>query len=137
MADLTITAASVVISADARVNNSYVAGEAVTAGQVVYLKAADSRWWLSGTAGSAALAQVGGIALHGASAGQPLAVMEAGDITIGATIAAAVEYYVSNNVGGICPVADIGSADYLSIVGYGISTTVLRLMIKPTGIARA
>lgn len=125
MADITITATSVVPSTGAVINKERVAGETVTAGQPVYLKSSDNKWWKTDSDDTEATAQVIGIALHAASANQPLAVQTGGLLTIGATIAAGVFYYVSNNAGGICPVADLGSNDWVSVVGYGSSTSVL------------
>lgn len=140
MADLSITAANVAVSASARVNNTANAGETITAGMSVYLKAADGRWWKAQCDGVIAESGSGvlrGIALHGSLAGQPLAVMEAGDIVIGATVTVGTEYYVSATAGGICPVADLASTNYLTIVGYAITTTVIRLLMTATGIQKA
>jgi hypothetical protein len=44
MADISVTAASVVPGANATLIQS-TAGETITAGMAVYLKASDSRWW--------------------------------------------------------------------------------------------
>lgn len=140
MADITITATSVAPYASATTITQYLIGETITAGQVVYLKSSDSRWWKAQTDGTAAESGNGtsiGIALNGGAAGQFVAVQTHGDITIGATIATGVEYYVSNTAGGICPVADLGSADYVTIIGYGISTSVLRLDFNATGLTLA
>lgn len=140
MADLSITAANVVQYASARVNTSYLIGETITAGQVVYLKAADSRWWKSqcdGTAAESGSGVLRGIALNGGAAGQPAAVQEAGDIVIGATVTVGLEYYLSSTAGGICPIADLSSTNYLHIVGYGVSSTVVRLLMHASGIQKA
>ena len=140
MADLSITAANVVQSTGARVNNQYVAGETVTAGQVVYLKASDSRWWKAQCDGTAAESGYGvsrGIAMHAASAGQPLAVQESGAITIGATVTVGLEYYLSATAGGICPIADLTTGNYLTIIGYATSASVVTLMMTATGVAKA
>jgi hypothetical protein len=132
MAALTITAANVVAGTGALTNRSYNAGEAVTAGQSVYLKAADSKLWLAQADGTAAESTVFGIALHAASANQPLAIQTGGPITIGATILTGVFYYVSPTAGGLCAVADLGSTNYVTPIGYGTSTTVLQVLPIPT-----
>jgi len=127
MADITITAANVVkTSADTAAG---IAGETITAGQAVYLKASDSRYWKASNA-TAAEANVVGVALHAALAGQPLTIATAGTINIGATTAK-VFYYVSPTAGGICPVADVLSTKYISSVGYATATDG-SFVVKPT-----
>lgn len=137
MADLIITEPNVVKGSGAIVNKDRVAGESVTAGQPVYLKSSDQKWWRAQSDGTAAEADAQGIALHAASADQPLAVQTGGQITIGATIQAGVFYYVSNTAGGICPVADLGTADYVTAIGYGVSTSILYVQPIATGVALA
>lgn len=135
MADLSITAASVIAGTDANVAHG-TSGATVTAGQAVYLDSTDSRYKLAdANSGTAAARQPKGIALHGASAGQPLAVQTSGDITIGATLTGGVAYYLSDTPGGICPVADVGSGEYPCIIGIAKSTTVLDVNIQASGVA--
>lgn len=93
MADLTITAASVVAGSNAT-RDTGIAGETITAGKAVFLNAATNRWMLSDNNGTGTR-EVKGIALNGASANQPLAVLKDGDITIGATLVAGTDYWLS------------------------------------------
>lgn len=138
MADISITPGSVVKGTGAVINRERVAGESITAGQAVYRKASDDKWWRADSdTGSSAEADALGVALHAASANQPLAVQTGGQITIGATIAAGVFYYVSNNAGGIAPVADLGTADYVTAIIYGISTSVAVVSPIATGVVLA
>lgn len=134
MADLTITAANVVQSTNAKVKTDSVAGESVTAGQAVYKKTSDNRWWKAQNDGTQEEAAVSGITLHAASAGQPLFVQTEGVITIGATVAVGTIYAVSATAGGICPVADLGSSAYVSIIGYGQTASLLALAPIITGV---
>ncbi len=141
MADLTIVAASVVKSTGATLEREKVAGESVTQGQVVYL-AADDKWYkaLSASGGSALASGSGtkiGIAMNAASAGQPLVVQVGGNVTIGAAILVGVWYYLSNTAGGICPVADLGTGDFSTILGYGATTGILTLAPTATGLTLA
>lgn len=76
-----------------------------------------------------------GIALNGAAANQPLAVQRSGDITIGATLTPGLAYYLSDTPGGICPVADVGSGEYVILLGLAKSASVLDLDIRATGTA--
>lgn len=134
MADLTITAASVLADAAANTRQG-VAGAALTAGQVVYLDSATGSYKLADSNGAAALRSPVGIALNGAAPGQPVLIALSGPVTIGATMTAGVAYYLSDTPGGICPVADVGSGEYSTILGIATSTTVLNLKIQESGAA--
>lgn len=135
MADLTITAASVVAGTSAKVA-SRTAGASVTAGQVVYLDSADRKFKLADCDSATVAARTpAGIALHAAANGQPLDVLTEGPITIGATLTPGVAYYLSGTAGGICPVADLGSGDYPTIIGIATSASVLNVKIHESGVA--
>lgn len=135
MADLTITAASVVAGAGASINRSGNAGETITAGQVVYKSPTSHKWMKADSDSATAGAKVaGGIALNGASLDQPLAVLTAGPVTIGATLTGGTGYYLSNAAGGICPVADVGSGENVCLLGLATSTTVLEVGIQSSGV---
>jgi hypothetical protein len=135
MADLTITAASVLPGTGAKIVEG-TAGASVTAGQVVYLDSSANSYKLADcNSATAAVRSPAGIALHAASTGQPLAVATAGAVTIGATLTAGVAYYLSGTPGGIRPVADNTTGDYPVILGIATSTTVLNVKIQEAGVA--
>jgi hypothetical protein len=137
MADLTITAASVVAGSGAR-KTTGTAGATVTAGQVVYLDASDNKYKLADCdSATAAVRSPAGIALHGASANQPLTIQVSGSITIGATVTAGVAYYLSATAGGICPVADLASGDYPVLIGLATSAALLNIDLQEAGVALA
>jgi hypothetical protein len=138
MADLSITAASVVAGTNA-VKENGVAGATVTAGQAVYKDASDSGKFklADNDSATAAVRSFYGIALHGAANGQPLTVLKEGPITIGATTAIGVVYCLSSTAGGICPSADIATGDYNTIIGIGTSTTVIEVQPLAAGAAMA
>jgi len=126
MVDLVVTAANVLVGAGAIVESGS-AGGTITAGMPIY-KASDGKI-VAADADSTTVAarQAIGISLNGASLGQPVDYMKmGGEITIGATMTAGVTYYLSGTAGGICPLADVGATEYLSIVGIAKSTTVLK-----------
>ncbi len=136
MANLSITAANVA-QVDGGVFDG-TAGETITAGCVVYLKSSDNRLWLAlaNTPAVPALAAVKGIALHGASAGQPLRIQTSGQITIGATVVVAAVYVLSATAGLICPTADITTTGYYrSVLGVATSTTIITLALNNSGAA--
>lgn len=138
MADLTITAASVVAGSGATKENG-VAGATITAGQAVYKDASDGGKFklADNDSATAAVRSFYGIALHGASSGQPLTVLKDGPITIGATTAVGIVYCLSSTAGGICPSADIATGDYNTIIGIGTSTTVIEVQPLAAGAAMA
>lgn len=135
MADLTITATSVVAGGGAKTTEG-VAGATITAGQVVYYDTSAGTWKLADCdSGTAAVRSPGGIALNGAASGQALRVLTSGPITIGATLTAGVAYYLSGTAGGICPVADLTTGDYPTIIGIATSTSVLDVQFHESGAA--
>lgn len=137
MTDLTITAASVLAGTGAKVTTG-TAGATITAGQAVYLDSASTgKWLLADSDAASAIARGSarfGIALHGASNGQPLDVQTDGDITIGATMTAGTAYYLSDEPGMLCPFADLATGDYVMLVGIATSTTVLRIDTLYSGV---
>jgi len=134
MADLTITAASC-LPTGTNTRQTVQFGESVTAGQVVYLSSSDSKYYKADSdAGSATTAAGAGIALCTAATNQYGAILTNGTITIGGTMTQGKAYYVSNTAGGICPESDLGSGDYVSLIGFATSTTVLSVDFKNTGI---
>jgi hypothetical protein len=131
MAALTVTAANVVqVSGGLR---QYTIGETITAGQSVYLKAADQRVWKTVTTTAATAAAVG-IAVTGGAAGQICLVAESGAvINIGATTER-VHYFVNDTAGGVGLQADVGAADYITRLGYSLTTDgVFYVDIRATG----
>lgn len=137
MADLSITASSVASSSTARLVRG-TAGATFTAGQTGYYDEAAGTYKLADCdSGTAAARSLAGIALNGASAGQPVVFHVEGDLTINAVLTAGVTYYLSPNAGGICPVADLASGDYPTILGIAKSTTVLSVKIHESGVPLA
>jgi hypothetical protein len=133
MADLSITAANVVAGAGST-KVTGTAGATVTAGQLVYFDSADSKYKLADTdSATAAARSPAGIALHAAANNQPLTVLTAGPITIGATVAVGDVYYASGTAGGLAPFADVAAGDYPCIIGICTSTSVLNVKIQEAG----
>jgi hypothetical protein len=134
MADLTVTAASVLWTSGSKLSG--VAGATVTAGQAVYLDSTTSTLKLAQCDGTAAEADAVGIALHAAGAGQPLVYAGPGSvINIGATTAKTTTYLVSETAGGVAPQADIStSTRKITRLGYATATDGTFVVdIKNTG----
>lgn len=136
MTDISITAASVIPGSGATTRDT-IAGATITAGKVVALDPATGKHVLCDTDhATAALRIAKGIALNGASDGQPMKVQTGGPITIGGTMTAGVAYYASNTAGGICPAADVATERSV-LLGIATSTTVLDLDIQDSGVTVA
>lgn len=134
MADLTVTAANVVGS-DVSIGDG-TAGATITAGQTVYVDATDSsKVKLADADASEAAAETKGIALHGASSGQPIRYATKGSLNPGATVTVGTIYVQSATAGGIAPSADLLAGDYVTILGVGISASLIDLDIKASGVA--
>jgi len=136
VADLSITPGNVKAvagSTNLAIKHKITAGATITAGQTVYLDTADGKYKLADANVSAAVATVAGIALTGSSDGQELVIQTDGDIDIGATTVLAKVYVLSDTAGGIQPVDDSASTEYVSIIGVAISTSRLRLGIRNSG----
>lgn len=139
MADLTITAADVVKGSSSS-TDAGTAGASITAGQAVYKDTGDSdKWKLADNDDTALKAGSGGlgIALHAASSGQPLTILLSGDLDVGATLTVGEVYVLSSTAGGICPVADLGTGDYVTILGVATAADNLRVSKNVSGIQHA
>jgi hypothetical protein len=135
MPDLVLVPAEVLPGTGAAYVNG-TAGVAVLAGQVCYLDAATKSFKLADAGDTAATATVRGIALHGATAGQPLALQSGGDITLGAGAAMVVGglYVLSSTPGGIAPVAELIAAMHTTLLGVAVTATSLRLQVLSSGV---
>jgi hypothetical protein len=135
MANLAPTAANVVPD-DGFVYVDGVAGETLTAGMLVYLKSSDTRYWKAHCETSAATAVVAGVVLNGASAGQRVSVMTGGTVTIGDTVGVGTIYILST-AGLICPVTDLATSDYVTILGTATTAAKIKLGILVSGVLKA
>ena len=138
MADLTVTPAQVLKGANAEIESGRLAGEVIDAGESVYLKASDQKWWLADN-GTAAEAAVKGIALASATvAGQPIDVQKGGTITIGAgaSVTAGLILVASANGGKLAAVADVTSGLFMTVIGIADASDGIKLGIF-TGAAHA
>ena len=131
MADISITASAVVPSANAVIKHT-TAGATLTAGQLIYLDTADldangiGKAKLSDANGAAALRVVDGITVGGASAGQPVAIVTYDTaLVVGSGLTANNILILSDTPGGLAPSADLGSGEYLSVIGVVKTATTI------------
>lgn len=135
MAALTITPEQVLAGPGAAVTRYIAAaGVTITAGQAIYDTTGSRIAALADCDALAAAKVCRGIALNGASPGQPVNVLERGEITLGAAAAPAngVPYFLSPTPGGIAPLADILTGDACIYLGVGIGTNRLAVQIHVT-----
>lgn len=137
MADLSITAGSVVADDGAVSKQEYVAGATITAGQAVYVDTANSNVLkLAQADGTALEATVKGIALNGASTGQPCVIAVSGNLDLGATLTVGTAYILSATAGAIAPISDLASSSYLSIIGVATATDNLYMNVFNSGVEK-
>ncbi|MEN6535645.1 MAG: hypothetical protein ABFD89_18420 [Bryobacteraceae bacterium] len=136
MVDISITAANVVVSGTGHSRTSGTAGETIPAGKAYYVDPTTKKWMLADSNSTTAEARhADGVTLNSASLNQPINGVKSGAVTIGGTLTAGVAYYLSDTPGGICPVADIGTGEYVCLLGIALSATVLDVDIHYSGVA--
>ncbi len=136
MADLTITAANVKKGASAKTEEG-LGAVALTAGLAVYKEAATSKFRPTDADSATPEARaVYGVTLNACAADQPVVVHKKGRLAIGATVAVATPYFASATAGGICPVGDLASGMYPTLIGFAVSTTEIDVNIVAAGVAK-
>lgn len=129
MAAITITPANVAWVSGPLLTDQ-VAGEAFTAGQVVYLS--DAGTWLKaqgdGTAVQAGSNKIG-IALATADAAGARVSIASDDaiVSYGAVLAAGLIYIIGDTAGSVYPSADAGTGDKVTVIGLAISTSQIKI----------
>lgn len=136
MADLTITAANV-LKASGGTQVTGIAGEALTAGQSIYVDTADNSKIKLADADAATTAVVAGVTLNDAATGQPIEYLTVGNYNPGATVVLGETYATSITPGGIAPIADILSGDFITIIGIATTTSNINININVGGVAQA
>lgn len=127
MADISITAASVKPGASTTTLQRVQYGATITQGQAVYPDDTDSNKYKLADADVAASALAGGIAITPGVANDYGFVATLGPVNMGATLAVGQTYVVSTTAGGVCPLSDLASGDYVRILGQATTTALLDL----------
>lgn len=125
---VSITAANVAKGSDA-VTRTDIAGATITAGQPVYQAAADSLISPADANAAVGLSVCVGIALNGATAGQPITYQSAGSLTTGHTMTVGEIYVLSATAGGIDAVGSLVTSSYTTILYVATSTTVAKMCL--------
>ena len=133
MANLTITPANVKpASVTTRVMTGEI-GETIVAGEILYQSSTDGLFYKA-DADTLAASIVRGMAMTGGVINEIIFIASGGSVEVGAILTVGREYYVSTTAGLICERADVTTGDYLSGVGQGSTTSVMRLAFDPTKI---
>lgn len=110
------------------------AADVLTAGQPVFVTAALDVAACSFSAEQNANAA--GIALCNASSDQRVVAAKEGILNFGEAILTVGQIYCVGSNGNIVPYSDLATGNWITILGYAISTTELRLSIQPTGVQK-
>lgn len=140
MAVITITPANVIVDTN-QPTSQIIVGESVTAGDILYYKPSDAKWWKAdnATAEKAGSGAKGNIkmALGAGSANQKIVAADPGAlITVGAVLVKTDQYVLSSTSAKMELNSDMSSADLFTSIGYGFSTTQLYFDPNPTGLVR-
>ena len=134
-ADYSVTASSVVTIGTGNLldEGGYTAGEAITAGQPVYVYDSSAKTLkLADANGTSAQAVVYGIALNAASTGQPVRVLRKGKYNPGFTGAASAIVILSATAGSLAPHGDITTGWRAVIIGVMPATSQLTVDFTTT-----
>lgn len=117
---------SSVVPSQALTLNGLLAGETIAAADACYIKAADGRVWKATGAAANAAALVAGFALGPAIAGDPVTLVDTGNIRYGATLTISALLYLSGTVAG--GLADAASTGGLTPIAVAIDATRIRIL---------
>lgn len=110
------------------------AGASVTPAMPLYEDTTDNNELKPADADALASSIVKGIALHAAADGQPVVYgYGEGTLTIGGTgVTPGEVYVVSTTAGGIAPIDDLASADFVTYLGVGATESTIKCKIHNT-----
>lgn len=109
-------------------------GETIAAGQPVYYSTTDTEYMLTDADASVTAAAAKGVAITpGVNGGYGYIATGGSIILVGTTMTVGETYLVSDVAGGIRPVGDKNTGDYITYLGNAASATQLDLFIRATG----
>jgi hypothetical protein len=138
MAAISVTPGNVLYVDGERVNG-YLAGATITAGMAVYVDTAGLvQIGTNATAvGSGVGSPLVGVALNGGNAGQPIQILKPGGVVnIGGTVAVGKQY-CEGTAGGIIPVDDIATGEFITTIGVGLTTANIKTGVNVSGVQAA
>ena len=145
MADITQTPANVDTTGATKFADG-VAGEAIDAGDLLYINSTDGKLYAADHTTVAKAAHVG-MAANSAAINQPVRYatgpQQIGEspaterVNPGGTVAVGQVYVVSANAGKIALESDLSTGDIVSIFGVGVTTSLIEIQRHNTGTAHA
>lgn len=136
-ADITIAASSVSPGTVNKIEHG-IAGEAIDAGEVLYQKASDGKFYLAvADDADTAKAIIKGVATNSAAANQTISYQVMGTINLGSVLTTGTAYILSKTPGKMQAMSNYGPDQTLSIVGSASSASAMMLNIVNTGIRSA
>jgi hypothetical protein len=134
MTDLVFVASDILASPSAN-RTEGISGGTPIAGDVLYRSPDDNQWRRAANNSATAGAKFpSGIALNGATTGQPIDVLIHGDLTVSSVLTPGDAYYLSANAGKICPRADVVTGMDVCFIGIARSTSVLMVNFMVPGV---
>jgi hypothetical protein len=131
MAELTITAANVRLGATAETIEG-TAGETITPMMPLYFHSDEEYHKAANT--SAVVAACKGLVIGYGEDGVKIQIVKKGLITPGATLVTNTAYVIGSS-GKIMPISDLATGKFGTFLGWAVSTTVLDLQIRTSGVA--
>lgn len=127
MPAVSITASSFVPSSQAKYIRNQVSGEALTAGQPVRKNA--SGVWVKAQANALGTYVSGGLVVQSVGSGVQFDVLEKDPaLVLGGALTEGVAYGVGASAAGtIEPLEDLGTGEFVHLIGLGVSSTVMAL----------
>jgi hypothetical protein len=143
MADISQTAANVASGSGSLKTELVQYGESVTQGMPLYQSSTDSKYYQCDANDGIAKAACKRIALtpgttdtYGVVA-VPSTTSGKALINLGATLAVGTMYAVSATKGGIAPIADISSTQFVTAIGFAVSASLLDFQVTICTVAKA
>jgi hypothetical protein len=136
MADISPTAANVKVKSNTAQPLLGRVGEAVTQAQPCYLNT-DGKYWKADADALATAAATVVALTPAATDGFALFAKAGATIDLGVTLTVGQIYVVSTNPGGIAPYSDLGSGDFVTIIGVPTAADSIQLIMHASPVAKA
>jgi len=134
MATYTFTSGSVLQSG---ATQGALAGEAINAGDFVYLDPSDGKARKAECDATVDKAKVAGIAVNSAVAGQPISYVASGEVTVNAAFLSVGLLLVLSPTAGKCmDVGDLVNTQYVTVIGWSTAADKLKVNLAHSGIQR-
>ena len=112
-----------------------VAGEALDAGEVIYIDSTTGKAMKAVNNDTAPKAEVVGLVVNSADADQPVAYVASGEVEVGVVLPASGHLLVlSSTAGALADSGDLTTGQHVTLIGWSTATNKLKLNIVKTGV---